>query len=63
MAHTPLSRYQEDLLDPEFEPDAAQQIAVTNLQRLYDDLLAYKEPQQNFLQKIGLADTPDKAPV
>ena len=63
MAHTPLSRYQEDLLDPEFEPDAAQQIAVTNLQRLYDDLLAHKEPQRNFLQKIGFAKTPDKLPI
>ena len=63
MPDTPLSRYQQDLLDPEFEADAAQQLAVDNLQRLYDDLLAYKQPQQSLLQKIGFSKTPDKPPV
>ena len=36
---TPLQRYQSDLQQSDFEPDAAQQLAVTHLQRLYDALL------------------------
>lgn len=63
MAHTPLSRYQQDLQDPEFEPDEAQQIAVNNLQRLYDDLVAYKKPSKSILQKFGISKTPDKTPI
>ncbi len=37
---TPLQRYQQDLLRPDFVADPAQKIAVEHLQRLYDDLLA-----------------------
>lgn len=37
---TPLQRYQQDLLRPDFVADPAQKIAVVNLQRLYDDLIA-----------------------
>lgn len=37
---TPLQRYQEDLLRPDFVADAAQKMAVEHLQRLYDELLA-----------------------
>ncbi len=37
---TPLQRYQQDLLRPDFVADPAQKMAVENLQRLYDDLLA-----------------------
>ncbi|MCC7516811.1 MAG: AFG1 family ATPase [Pseudomonadales bacterium] len=40
---TPLQRYQQDLLRPDFVADAAQKVAVEHLQRLYDDLLAQQE--------------------
>lgn len=60
MADTPLSRYQRDLLNPEFEPDAAQKIAVENLQRLYDELVSFVPAKPSFLQRIGLS--PMQAP-
>ncbi|MFI8480084.1 cell division protein ZapE [Pseudomonas sp. NPDC078700] len=37
---TPLERYQADLKRPDFFHDAAQEVAVRHLQRLYDDLVA-----------------------
>jgi cell division protein ZapE len=37
---TPLERYQQDLLRPDFVADPAQRMAVEQLQRLFDDLLA-----------------------
>ncbi len=37
---TPLHRYQQDLLRPDFVADAAQKKAVEHLQRLYDELVA-----------------------
>ena len=63
MADTPLSRYQQDLQNPEFEPDTAQRLAVENLQRLYEDLLSYKEPKIGVLAKLGLAKAANKRPV
>ena len=54
MSNTPLSRYQKDLERPDFEPDAAQQLAVENLQRLYDDLISQKPAKKSFFQKLGL---------
>ena len=54
MSNTPLSRYQKDLERPDFEPDAAQQLAVENLQRLYDDLISQKPAKMSFFQKLGL---------
>lgn len=54
MSNTPLSRYQKDLERPDFEPDAAQQLAVENLQRLYDDLISQKPVKKSFFQKLGL---------
>jgi len=54
MAHTPLSRYAEDLQNPEFVSDAAQKMAVQNLQRLYDDLCKYKPAPVGVLRKLGL---------
>jgi cell division protein ZapE len=63
MPHTPISRYREDLKNPEFEPDPAQELAVNNLQRLYDDLVAFKPPKESFLQKIGISKTLDKTPI
>lgn len=35
----PLQRYQQDLLRPDFQADAAQQMAVERLQHVYDQLL------------------------
>ena len=63
MAATPLSRYEHDLSQPDFEEDTAQRIAVENLQRLYDELTAVKAPEHNFLQRIGLQKIPPKKPV
>ena len=63
IAHTPVSRYQQDLLDPEFAADPAQKIAVDNLQRLYQQLVAYKQPKVSLLAKLGLTQAPAKRPV
>ena len=63
MNSTPLTRYQEDLARPDFEPDDAQKLAVDNLQRLYEDLLNHKPEKPSFLQKVGLAKPLPKKPV
>jgi len=63
MADTPLSRYQRDLEKPDFEADPAQQLAVENLQRLYDDLVNQKQSRPSFLQKLGLGSANKKTPV
>ena len=63
MADTPLSRYQEDLKDPQFEPDEMQALAVDNLQRLYDELLSVKPPSAGFLERIGVTKPDNVRPV
>jgi len=63
MADTPLSRYQADLLKPDFEADAAQELAVENLQRLYDELISSKPAEVGFLTKIGLKKAAPKRPI
>ncbi len=63
MGHTPLSRYQEDLEKPDFEADPAQQLAVENLQRLYDDLVNFKPEPVSFFSKIGLKKDKPQRPV
>jgi len=63
MLGTPISRYQKDLQKPEFEPDVAQQLAVDNLQRLYDDLVNYQKPKISLLAKLGLLEKPLIKPV
>jgi len=63
MPDTPLSRYQQDLENPEFEPDEAQQFAVKNLQRLYDELLKHVEPKKSFLEKLGIGADRPKVPI
>ncbi len=40
---TPLERYKQDLQREDFSYDAAQEMAVKQLQRLYNDLVAQKE--------------------
>jgi len=60
MANTPLSRYERDLENPEFEEDAAQKLAVENLQRLFDELITQKKKKPNLIQRLGLfADDPE----
>ena len=43
---TPLQKYETDLASGSFTPDAAQRRAVEALQRLYDDLLRFRQQQQ-----------------
>ncbi|MEL0628700.1 cell division protein ZapE [Psychromonas aquatilis] len=52
---TPLARYQQDLLKPNFFADDAQLQAITMLQRLYDDLLQEQTestPKSSFFQRL-----------
>lgn len=63
MANTPHSRYQQDLKNPEFLADAAQQLAVDHLQDLFERLINVPESQQGWLQKIGLQKTKPTPPV
>ncbi len=63
MPNTPLSRYRQDLENPEFEEDAAQQLAVDHLQRLYDDLVGQPKPKMGFLEKLGFSSNKVKVPV
>ena len=63
MTNTPLSRYLEDLKKPEFEEDAAQRLAVENLQRVYDDLLTVEKPKQSFFSRLGFAEKTTQRPV
>ncbi len=63
MVNTPLSRYQKDLEDPEFEPDEAQKIAVENLQRLYDELIVVEPVKKSWLSRLGLAKSEKVRPV
>jgi len=63
MPNTPLSRYKQDLESPEFEADAAQQLAVENLQRLYDELLSQPDVKKSFLEKLGIGTSKIKVPI
>ena len=63
MSNTPLSRYKRDLEKPEFEEDAAQLLAVENLQRLYEDLVNQKPVEQSFFQRVGLFAQEKQKPV
>ncbi|MEZ5540298.1 MAG: cell division protein ZapE [Pseudomonadales bacterium] len=49
---TPLQRYQQDLLRPDFVADAAQKIAVEHLQRLYDELMASRNDGNVFARLL-----------
>ena len=48
---TPLSCYAADLKKPDFNEDAAQRLAVENLQRLFDELLV-EQPEEGFFEKL-----------
>jgi cell division protein ZapE len=51
---TPLQKYQHDLSQSGFQYDAAQEFAVTQLQRLYDDILQIKSAHsRSWLSWLG----------
>lgn len=60
---TPQSCYQQDLQKPDFEEDAAQALAVDNLQRLFDDLISHVPVKKGFLERLGIKQSPPKTPV
>lgn len=64
---TPLQRYQQDLQREDFEHDSAQELAVKNLQRLYDDLVAADLEKQGWFKslfnRIGLKKKKNKQPI
>ncbi|EAT11645.1 cell division protein ZapE [Bermanella marisrubri] len=63
---TPLELYKKDLEREDFSYDAAQEMAVKHLQRLYDDLLVRHEQEQNqsVLKKaLSLFGNKPKEPV
>lgn len=49
---TPQQKYQQDLTRDDFQFDAAQQHAVKQLQRLYDDFCQQEPAKQSFWQKL-----------
>ncbi len=49
---TPQQKYQLDLQRPDFQFDAAQQYAVSQLQRLYDDFVGRSTPKTSLLRKL-----------
>lgn len=63
MLDTPLSRYRQDLLSPDFEADHAQQLAVENLQRLYDELSSQLKPKVGLFERLGITSAKPKEPV
>jgi cell division protein ZapE len=61
---TPWELYQEDLKRDDFSYDAAQEMAVKHLQRLYEDLVADYKAQKNkgFVSKL-LTKKKQKEPI
>ncbi|MFC3033023.1 cell division protein ZapE [Pseudoalteromonas fenneropenaei] len=56
---TPWQKYQQDLTRDDFQYDAAQENAVKQLQRLYDDLQAAQRHQPSWLDRLlGKDSTP-----
>ena len=49
---TPWEKYQQDLTRDDFKHDPAQENAVRELQRLYEDLLSQPTSQGGFASKI-----------
>jgi len=49
---TPMQQYQKDLLKADFQYDEAQENAVKNLQRLYDDFIQASNLKPSFLSKL-----------
>ncbi len=65
MVDTPLARYERDLQKPDFEPDAAQRLAVEHLQTLYEQLLSQPEAttSRGFLSRLGFGKDATPEPV
>lgn len=59
---TPQARYQQDLAQPDFLPDAAQAKAVAHTQRLFDELLKTPLPKASWRQKL-LRRVPSSPPI
>lgn len=59
---TPLQKYQQDLTRHDFHYDAAQEFAVVQLQRLYDDLLSHKVKKASLWQRLS-GKTPVSPPL
>lgn len=58
MQMTPLQKYQQDLARDDFQYDAAQEFAVKQLQRLFEDFVSNQPAKPSLLQKLlGNADT------
>ena len=57
---TPLERYQADLQRPDFAKDAAQENAVNNLQRLYDNLISAHNKNGGLISKLFFKPKPIK---
>lgn len=49
---TPLQKYQLDLTRTDFQYDAAQEFAVTQLQRLYNDLISHKPASDSWWKRV-----------
>ncbi|MBU2344202.1 MAG: cell division protein ZapE, partial [Gammaproteobacteria bacterium] len=59
---TPLQKYQQDLQRDDFLFDAAQQNAVQQLERLYQQFVKQKPAKQGFLDKL-LGKKPEAQPL
>ena len=49
---TPIEKYQQDLTRDDFQYDAAQEFAVTQLQRLYNDYVSHSRGPQSLWQRL-----------
>ena len=63
MDETPLSRYQQDLLKPDFCEDIAQKIAVAKLQDLYQRLINAPKPRASLWERLGVSQSTNKTPI
>ena len=50
---SPIAKYTQDLTRDDFHFDAAQENAVKNLQRLYDDLISQPLPVTGFKKAVS----------
>lgn len=63
MGHTPLSRYEQDLLDPEFVEDPAQRRAVERLQGVYEQMVDQPPVKKGWLAKLGFTKDKNIKPI
>lgn len=61
---TPWQKYQSDLMSDSFQPDEAQEKAVKELQRLYDELVSDNaKPSPSFFRKLMFKNNSQLSPV